>query len=363
MSITKINSGLPISTKISVLNDQIIELAGQVDDSSFNKQEVDAIYADLGISRKFLRNVALGNTSATYTGWTHLKAEDGYSIWKFTPTSYAYNAVNELYLNTKAIINKGLATSESASIFDKVFLYDGSSYIDDTTEAGTELGTEFDLMDAVDNFLYVGSDAVFHGIKFELKNKGSNYALKVEYYAGSSGWVELTDSGFDLTDNTSDLISNGSITWNTSVDATWDTVAVNSQTKYWIRISTTTIPAVVAKSYYTVPTSSVIGLLSLSSAQVLNEEWSWCSYNGSIYITIRNTGNSYNEGSYYIASASSTNNKLNFFVYSNAITINYENSTYAPGLAEHADNAAAVTAGLTVGNLYRTGDVVKVVHA
>jgi len=32
-------------------------------------------------------------------------------------------------------------------------------------------------------------------------------------------------------------------------------------------------------------------------------------------------------------------------------------------VAEHADNAAAVTAGLAVGTFYRTGDVLKVVHA
>ena len=32
------------------------------------------------------------------------------------------------------------------------------------------------------------------------------------------------------------------------------------------------------------------------------------------------------------------------------------------GLAEHADNAAALTAGLTAGAFYRTGDLLKVVH-
>ena len=32
------------------------------------------------------------------------------------------------------------------------------------------------------------------------------------------------------------------------------------------------------------------------------------------------------------------------------------------GLAEHADNAAALTAGLTIGAFYRTGDLLKVVH-
>ncbi len=32
------------------------------------------------------------------------------------------------------------------------------------------------------------------------------------------------------------------------------------------------------------------------------------------------------------------------------------------GLAEHADNSAATTAGLTAGAFYRTGDLLKVVH-
>jgi len=32
------------------------------------------------------------------------------------------------------------------------------------------------------------------------------------------------------------------------------------------------------------------------------------------------------------------------------------------GITVHADNAAAVTAGLAVGTIYRTDDVLKVVH-
>lgn len=33
------------------------------------------------------------------------------------------------------------------------------------------------------------------------------------------------------------------------------------------------------------------------------------------------------------------------------------------GIVEYADNAAAVTAGLTIGEFYRTGDILKIVHA
>src|SRR5690606_14855748 len=32
------------------------------------------------------------------------------------------------------------------------------------------------------------------------------------------------------------------------------------------------------------------------------------------------------------------------------------------GIAEYADNAAAISGGLTTGRLYRTGDILKIVH-
>ena len=32
------------------------------------------------------------------------------------------------------------------------------------------------------------------------------------------------------------------------------------------------------------------------------------------------------------------------------------------GIVEHADNAAALVAGLVAGDIYRTGDLLKIVH-
>ena len=43
-------------------------------------------------------------------------------------------------------------------------------------------------------------------------------------------------------------------------------------------------------------------------------------------------------------------------------TIPIENSGGTAVVPEHADNAAALSAGLTIGNFYRTGDFLKVVH-
>lgn len=38
-------------------------------------------------------------------------------------------------------------------------------------------------------------------------------------------------------------------------------------------------------------------------------------------------------------------------------------TSVSTALPEYTDNAAAIAGGLVVGNLYRTGDVLKVVHA
>lgn len=330
MSIYKVNAGLSITQKIELLNNMLLELDGKIEKANFSKNELDQIFDDFpspSIDRQFLRNQSLGHTIPTYTGWTHIQAETGYSIWKYTPTNYTYNILNQIYLDDKLLINNRTANSESATTFDYVYLYNGDSgsgYTNNTTEAGTEEGTEFELMDSTEDYLYVGLSTTFSGIKFEFQTAGLNYTLKVEYY--DSGWIELTANNDSLDDNTSSFESNGRITWNIPVG--WETTSVNSQTKYWIRISTTTTPTEVVDAYYIIPGNSVISLLALSSDEILNEKWVFCSYGSSIYITLRNAGVSAYEGNVFITSSSSATNKQNFFVYNHEITGNYQNSTY-----------------------------------
>lgn len=332
MTIRRLNTSQEQREKIRQLNEMIMELKGLIEQAKFNKNELDNLYAQLAVSgysldRKFLRNVSLGHTAGTYTNWSHLKAETGYSIWKFTPTHYAYNALNQLYLDNILLRNLGEATSESATTFDKVFFYNGSTYTDDTTEAGTETGTEFGLMEDTSDYLYVGHSTTYGGIKFEFQTRGSGYGLTLEYWNGSS-WSELTSSGSSLDDNTSDFESDGLIEFD--IPGNWATTTVNSvASKYWIRISTTATPITVAQAYYVVPANSVIGLLALSSDEIINGDWAWCSYNGSIYVTLRNAGSSAYEGNYYITSSSSSINLQNFFIYNHEISLDHEDSTYS----------------------------------
>ena len=333
MDIYKINDNLNITQKISLLNDMILGLEGLTEQGKFDINELDQLYSNLTLSREFKRNIGIGNLISTYTGWTHLKAESGYSIWKYTPTNYNYNSLNNLYLDNKVLNNKGKAVIESSYSFDKVYLYDGDlvNYNDITTEASSEGGTPFNLMEKINDYLYLGYSSIFKGIKLELNTRGSDYNLKVEYYKTGSGWTQLTLIDNELVDNTSNFESDGRISWNTLLD--WETISLFSgdDSKYYIRISTTTEPVTIAKANYLIPGDSVISLLALSSVEILHEEWGWCSFDNNIYVTIRNTGNPSYEGNFYITSTSSDTNKRNFFVYIHQFTADYEDITYTIG--------------------------------
>lgn len=327
MTIERIDQDLPLTTKIKLLNDMIIELNGLIAQGKFDINELDYLYSILPTPRKFKRNIAIGNTSSTYLNWSHLQAETGYSIWKFTPTNYTYNALNKLYMNDKVLENRGEASSETATTFDSVFLYNGDSgsgYVDNSSEAGSATGTAFAVNNTTRDYLYLGSSTKFSGAKFEWQTRGSNYTLVVEYWSGSA-WLPLSVNTDNLEDGTNNFQSDGHISWTTP--SNWSTLTVNSSLAYWIRISSTTDPITVAQAYYIIPKTSVIGLLALSNDEIINEEWAWCSYSGNIYVTIRNRGSTSSEGSTYITSSSSSANKLNFFVYNNPFTADYENST------------------------------------
>jgi len=288
MSIKKVDSRLPRQTQINDLNDMVIEVNGKTVSAEFDKNELDQIFDNLNLSRKFLRNQVIGNTTTTYTGWSHLLEETGYSIWKYTPTTYAYNSNNRLYFDNKVLELRGEAGAESATAFDYVYLYNGDSgpgFTDDTTKAASAGGTAFSLVDTVNDYLYIGDASTFSGIKFEFNTRGSGTTLKLEYWSGSA-WTTLSSDDNDLDDDTSNFESDGKISWTTPTD--WATTTVNSQSAYWVRISSTTTPVTTATAYYIIPYNSVPGLLALSNSQIVNEDWAWCSYGSSIYVTIRN---------------------------------------------------------------------------
>lgn len=328
MDIRKIDSGLPLTAKIELLNDFIIQLQGLVQSGKFDVNELDQIFSDTSDTpRKFIRNVALGHTLSDYTDWSHVHAESGYSIWKLAPDSFTNSSLNQLYFDNKILENRGSASSESLSLFDSVFLYNGATtlFADNSTEAGTEGGTSFNLMDDTNDYLYLGGASVFSGATFEFDTRGANYTLVVQYWNGAT-WSTLDSNTNDLDDDTNNFLGDARISW--SLPGDWATTSVNGQTKYWVRISTTTTPTTVAKPFLVVPTDSVIALLELSSDEFFKEQFAWCSYNGYIYVTIRNTGVTAYEGDAFISSSSTVTNLKNFFIYNHEFKLDYQNTTY-----------------------------------
>jgi hypothetical protein len=329
VEITRVDKSLPMTERIDQLNDQTMGLSGKNEKASFDVNELDSLFSGSGLSRQYVRNFSYSHNtgSSAWYNWTNLRSETGYDIWKFD-ASYGYkpNSNNELYIDDKVIAYKGTATAEDITSFESVFTYDGASFTDQTTEAGTEAGTAFTCLSDTDGYIYVGSDATFTGIRMLLDIKGSNYILDFEYSNSGGGWSQLLTTEHSLIDGTSNLRRDAAITFSAPGD--WATLLVNSATRYWIRISTTQDPVTEATMYAALPYNSVPTLLALSSQDVKNETWAFCDLNNVIYVTFRNTGNSSYEGNRFIQSSSSTANKQNFFRFNHTIQGNFENTNY-----------------------------------
>jgi hypothetical protein len=207
MSIDRINPNLPTTDKIEDLNDQTVELDGRTYQAQFDKGELDSLYSGSGLQRKFIRDQSLStNTGAgAWYNWNHVKAEAGYSIWRFDGSlNLAYNAADEFYFDEKLVVNKGQASSEDITSFDSVQVYDGSSYTDRTAEAASEGGTSFDLLADTGDYLYIGHSATFKGIDFNFDTRAANYTILIEYNNTGSGWSTLATNEYTVTDGTSD---------------------------------------------------------------------------------------------------------------------------------------------------------------
>lgn len=330
MAITKISSGLPFQKQLENLNDQTFELDGKVSDNGFSGYEVDQIFTDLAMDKKYLTDVLLGNTLVDYTDWSVLSDETGYSIWKITPSNFSYAEENQLFFDNRLFNYQGEALSETALTYTKVWLYDGS-YTDYTSEAGNQASLPFSLFSSTDEYIYLGDATTFNGVYFEFQSRGSGYNLVVEYWNGSA-WTTLTSNDNDLDDKTNNWESNGNISWDTIGD--WATTDVNGSTQYYIRISTDINVNTTASVKYIIPASSVVALLGLSSTEIIDMNWKWCSYNGSIYTTIRNQGVTDYEGNYFITSSSTTENKQNYFIFNHQFRSNYKDSSYSGASGE-----------------------------
>jgi len=139
-----------------------------------------------------------------------------------------------------------MATTAGA-VFDKVFTHNGSSYTDVTLEAQSPAGTSFSILGASSHYLYLGNDTKFDMAIFDVDTAGSLGALTWQYYNGSA-WTEFIPASgryeIDPDDDEGgqyDFSEDGVEIFPANLLSDWATDAINSETKYWVRVSTASV--------------------------------------------------------------------------------------------------------------------------
>ena len=141
--------------------------------------------------------------------------------------------------------------------FTNILNWDGvgtasSDYTDVTLEAQSPGGTAFTILNSAAHYLYLGHDEKFDMAVFDVQTGGSMGALTWEYYNGSA-WTEfIPGSGryeLDPDDNAGtqyDFNVDGAELFPINVLKTWTKVAINSSTKYWVRVTAATVGGYIA---------------------------------------------------------------------------------------------------------------------
>ena len=139
--------------------------------------------------------------------------------------------------------------------FDTIFKFDGSStYTNITQEMQSPVGTATTIFDTASHYLYLGDAEKFDMAVFDVDVPGVLGALTWQYYNGSA-WTEFVPGTARLVHDPDaadfgkmyDFTRDGVEIFPVNLLNDWATTAINSVTKYWIRVtaaSVTTAPTI-----------------------------------------------------------------------------------------------------------------------
>jgi hypothetical protein len=138
--------------------------------------------------------------------------------------------------------------------FDTIFKASSanSGFTNITLEMQSPLGIATTVFDTASHYLYLGDDNKFDMAVFDVATSGSLGALTWEFSDGSNGWTAFTPSSGRLSRDVNDPDAGAGYTFNrdgvemfpSNQLSSWGTQAVNSQTKYWIRVTPSTVTTV-----------------------------------------------------------------------------------------------------------------------
>jgi hypothetical protein len=339
--INKVRTDIPFAEAIRKLQDNDNKLLGLAEVDHVDAIDLQDLFSGTGQSSRFTRDFPLGHSLATFAIFSGVSNEAGYTIWKYPVTNFADSTYNSLYLDDVKMDYRGNAISEAATSFNSVFLLSGTTWVNNTAEAGTDNGTAFSLMSHSSENLYIGDTNTFNGIDFNLNTLGYGYNLKAYYFSGT--WVQLTSVTNTLNDDTSNLTSNGRLSF--GVPGDWISGTFNGVNNKWVKLTTDSNPITTAQAYYVRPDDSVRNLLSLSSDDILDKNWAWCYFNNYVYLTLKNRGGIGYEGNEWIRIESNETNRKNYFVYNHELKVTFQNSSWSQWKGVHTGTIASGTAG------------------
>lgn len=188
---------------------------GQAYQGQFNKHELDDLYTHLGNIRQYERDVNLGNTISSYVNWSHVEANDGYSVWKYPVNSFVDNSLNEMYDNDIKLSYLGLAQSESTMLgFNSVQISNskrsGATYVNHTAEATSGSGTPFTMVSYTNVINETVSAVIGTPINLDYENI-INGSVTVTLQTFSAIYTENSDFIMTYGDGTITCLSSGSI--------------------------------------------------------------------------------------------------------------------------------------------------------
>jgi len=138
-------------------------------------------------------------------------------------------------------------TPTASEAMDGAVADDGGVQTDETAESNSAAANDMTLLPAVpvvDDAYYFGGDSPFDTLTINIGTQGNGtWVITWEYWNGST-WVEL-GSVVDGTSAFEATVGNHDVTW--AMPTSWNTVAVDGTTAYWVRARVSSYTAIVTQ--------------------------------------------------------------------------------------------------------------------
>lgn len=131
-------------------------------------------------------------------------------------------------------------TTDTKAFFDSVFIWNGSTYADETTDAASSTTGDVALSGTLNSEWYFGNDLLFSGFNMNHSSNGTTGVLVWEYSKGSGTWGTLTKTLINNIGNDRLVAGVSRTGFVFDPPSDWATDTVNSATRYWIRARVTT---------------------------------------------------------------------------------------------------------------------------